>query len=73
MKANVKKPTMKEKFANAMFGQIVETLLNQYDKSKEKETMSFEEYARYLVDLGNKKMSGEEIVNEIDEPPDKEI
>ena len=60
MKSNVKekKKNQRVKFGdkamNVLFCQIIDTLIARYDKSTEKETMSFEEYCLFLRDLSNK-------------------
>lgn len=53
MKAIVK-PKISDKVFGKIFEEIVDALLTKYDNSKEKETMSFEEYCRALKDLSYK-------------------
>lgn len=60
MKSNVKnKVKMTDKIAGTLFEKIILTLLEKYEKSDEKETMSFEDYCRALIDLSNKTLKGE--------------
>ncbi len=73
MKANIKaekqkKPKVKigDKFANAVLGEIIDTLINRYDKSEEKKTMSFKAYCIGLRDLSNKQV-GKDASTYIDE------
>ena len=60
MKSNFKEKNKKQrikfgdKAMNVLFCQIIDTLITRYDKSAEKETMSFKEYCLYLRDLSNK-------------------
>ncbi len=72
MKSNVnneknKKPKVKigDKFANAVFGEIIDTLIKRYDKSEEKKTMSFKAYCIGLRDLSNKAV-GKDVMSDID-------
>ena len=72
MKANAKaekqkKPKVKigDKFANAVFGEIIDTLIKRYDKSEEKKTMSFKAYCIGLRDLSNKAV-GKDVISDID-------
>ena len=72
MKSNVKnekqkKPKVKigDKFANAVFGEIIDTLIKRYDKSEEKKTMSFKAYCIGLRDLSNKAV-GKDVTSDID-------
>ena len=73
MKSNVqnekpKKPKVKigDRFANAMFSEIIDTLIKRYDKSEEKKTMSFKAYCIGLLDLSNKNV-GKDVSTCIDE------
>ena len=72
MKSNVKKVKQKtpkvkigDKFANAVFGEIIDTLIKRYDKSEEKKTMSFKAYCIGLRDLSNKAV-GKDVMSDID-------
>ena len=73
MKSNVKKEKPKkqkvkigDRFANAMFSEIIDTLIKRYDKSEEKKTMSFKAYCIGLRDLSNKNV-GKDVSTYIDE------
>ena len=50
MKANVK-PKLSDKVFGKIFEEIITALLDKYEKSAEKETMTFEDYCRALKDL----------------------
>ena len=76
MKSNVnnektKKPKVKigDKFANAVFGEIIDTLIKRYDKSEEKKTMSFKAYCIGLRDLSNKAV-GKDVMSDIETADD---
>ena len=78
MKSNVKnekpkKPKVKigDSFANAMFSEIIDILINRYDKSDEKETMSFKAYCMRLRDLSNIQVG--KAVEEFSSPADEEF
>ena len=73
MKSNVKKENQKtskvkigDKFANLVFGEIIDTLIKRYDKSEEKKTMSFKAYCIRLRDLSNKQV-GKDVTTDIDD------
>lgn len=66
-----KKPKVKigDKFANAVFGEIIDTLIKRYDKSEEKKTMSFKAYCIGLRDLSNKAV-GKDVMSDIETADD---
>ena len=74
MKSNVKKnkPSIREKFAHNVFCDIIKFLTESYDKSAERDTMTFREYCDYLVTLSKDKVGNsdnkniEERINEND-------
>ena len=47
---------MREKFAHNIFCDIIKYLTESYDKSAEKENMTFREYCEYLVTLSKDKV-----------------
>ena len=63
MKSNTKpKIKLKDKVASTLFHQILETLLDRYDKSEEKKTMSFKAYCIGLVNLSYKQVGSESFI-----------
>ena len=63
MKNNKLKVKATDKVAGLLFNKVIETALDQYDKSAEKETMSFRAFCIGLVGLSNKRIGNDDCLS----------